>query len=268
MTKNPDMQVVTATETPADAISRYFFRLAPLGLSKHAQLRESIINAVDDGQLQFQDKLPAEKFLGDLLSISLGTTQKALGSLAAEGYLVRRHGIGTFVSHPRRSIQKTWHYRFVDPDTGKHLPVFAYLLDRSVVGDGPWAKVLGPDPQGYIRIDRRISIDQRFTCVSELYLSASLFRGMLDMPKTRLEDINLKEILESEFGYPTLQAKGAARLVQLEPRVAALMDVAPGSWGLKVNILGKTRGQQPISYQKMFVPPTECELDMDFIGSH
>ncbi len=261
------MQAKDLSRSPADAIARHFFRLAPLGLTKHAQLRESIIQAMDEGELQYQDKLPPEKMLGDLLGISLGTTQKALGSLATEGYLVRQHGIGTFISRSRRAMQKSWHYRFTDPETGEHLPVFAHLIGRSVVGDGPWAKVLGPDAQGYVRIDRCISIDERFTCFSELYLSASLFRGMLDLPAIRLEDVNLKEILETEFGYPTIEAKGGARVVRLEPRIAALMELDSGSWALKINILGKTRGLQPISYQKMFVPPTECELDMDFMGT-
>lgn len=267
MAKKPSMQTDKLADSPAEAISRYFFRLSPLGLSKHAQLRESIIHAVDDGELQYQDKLPPEKILGDMLNISLGTTQKALGTLAAEGYLVRKHGIGTFVGEPRRSVQKSWHYRFTDPASGEHLPVFAHLLGRSVVGEGPWAKALGADAQGYVRMDRSLSIDGRFKCVSELYLPCSLFSGILEMPADRLEDVNLKYIFETEFGYPTLEAKGGARLVRPEARIAALMELGPDAWVLKINILGKTRAQQPISYQKMFVPPTECELDMDFIGA-
>lgn len=267
MAKKPNMQTDKLADSPAEAISRYFFRLSPLGLSKHAQLRESIIHAVDDGELQYQDKLPPEKALGDMLSISLGTTQKALGTLAAEGYLVRKHGIGTFVGERRRTVQKSWHYRFTDPETGEHLPVFAHLLGRSIVGDGPWARELGPDAKGYVRIDRSISIDARFKCVSELYLPASLFSGILEMPADRLEDVNLKHILETEFGYPTLEAKGGARLVKPEARIAALMELPASAWVLKINILGKTRGQQAFSYQKMFVPPTECELDMDFMGA-
>ena len=56
-------------------------------------------------------------------------------------------------------------------------------------------------------------------------------------------------------------------MVRLEPRIARLMEMEEGSWALKINILSKTRGLQPLSYQKMYVPPTDCELDMDFIGS-
>jgi len=252
--------------SPAHTIARYYRRLAQPGLSKYVQLQQSIINALEDGELRFKDKLPSERELGDILSISLGTTQKALSTLATEGYVVRKHGVGTFMGQPRKSIQKSWHYRFTDPVSGELLPVFAHFLRRGIVDDGPWVKALGADPAGYVRIDRRISIDDRFNCYSEFYLGASRFRAMLDIDEDRLQDTNLKEILDTEFGYPTTEAKGAARLVQLDARLAAHMAVPEGSWALRIVILGKTRGE-PISYQKMYVPSTDCELDMDFSGS-
>lgn len=255
-----------STCSPANTIAHYYRRLAQPGLSKYVQLQQSIIHALEDGKLHYEDKLPPERELGDILSISLGTTQKALSSLATEGYVVRKHGVGTFVGHPRKSIQRSWHYRFTDPATGEHLPVFAHFLKRGIVGDGAWTQALGHDPAGYIRIDRRISIDDRFNCYSEFYLGASNFRAMLDLPQERLQDNNLKEVLDTEFGYPTTEAKGAARLVQLDSRLAKHMQLPAGSWALRIAILGKTQGQ-PISYQKMYVPSTDCELDMDFSGS-
>lgn len=250
----------------ASTISRYFHRLAPLGLTKYVQLRQSIINALDDGELQYQEKLPPERELGDMLSISLGTTQKALTGLAADGYVLRKQGIGTFAGQSRHAIKKAWHYRFTDPQTGQHLPVFARFLKRTVVGTGAWSKHLGPDPAGYIRIDRSISIDDRFSCFSELYLPASLFQSMLHISEARLHDINLKQVLETECGYSTTEAKGGARLIQLDARIASIMDLPRETWVLKINILGKANGQA-ISYQKMFVPPTNYELDMDFVSS-
>jgi len=256
-----------ASPLPAETIQRRFFRLSPLGLSKHAQLRESIIGAVDDGELRRGDKLPAEKELGRLLNISLGTTQKALGSLASAGYLVREHGVGTFVGEPRRSIQGSWHYRFTDPATGEHAPVYARLLARSIVGDGPWTDALGADERGYVRIDRRISIGDGEACLSELYLRATEFGALMALPAKRLENVNLKEIFEQEFGYPTVEAKGGARVLPLDDARADLMGVARGSWGLAINIVARSKGLRPISYQRMLVPPSSYELDMDFIRS-
>jgi len=253
--------------SPAQAIQRRYFRLAPLGLSKHARLRASIMGAVDDGELRFRDKLPPEKALGQLLNISLGTTQKALGSLASAGYLVREHGVGTFVAEPRRAIRGSWHYRFTDPATGGHVPVYTRLLSRTVVGDGPWTAALGADEQGYVRIDRRISIDDREACLSEFYLPASLFGNMMRLPARRLENVNLKEILETEFGYPTVEAKGGGRVVPLDDASAAQMGVPAGSWALDVRIVARSKGLRAVSYQRMLVPPTSFELDMDFIRS-
>jgi len=258
---------MSASPLPAETIQRRFFRLTPLGLSKHAQLRESIIGAVDDGELRLGDKLPPEKALGNLLNISLGTTQKALATLASAGYLVREHGVGTFVGQPRRSIQGSWHYRFTNPASGEHVPVYTRLLARAIVGDGPWTAVLGADERGYVRIDRRISIGDREACLSELYLQASLFGAIMELPAKRLENVNLKEIFEIEFGYPTIEAKGGARVVPLDDASADLMGVARGSWGLSINIVACSKGLRPISYQRMLVPPSDYELDMDFIRS-
>ena len=42
MAKKSNMQTDKLADSPAEAISRHFFRLSPLGLSKHAQLRESM----------------------------------------------------------------------------------------------------------------------------------------------------------------------------------------------------------------------------------
>lgn len=259
------MSAGTSQAAPAATIRKYFHRLVQPGLSKHAQLRQSVIQAVEDGELVPDEKLPPERELGVLLGISLGTTQKALSGLATDGYVIRKQGIGTFIGQPKSSIQKSWHYRFTDLETGRHLPVYAHLLGRHVVDTFTYADQLGPDPEGYIRIDRSISVDDRFRCHSELYLPASRFQPLLSLPREQLENVNLKEILEAECGYPTTEAKGGARLVQLDGRIAESMQVEKGSWALRIDILAKTL-EQPISYQKMFVPPADCNLDMDFIG--
>lgn len=255
----------TAQTAPAATIRKYFYRLIQPGLSKHAQLRQSVIQAVEDGELVPDEKLPPERELGVILGISLGTTQKALGGLATDGYIIRKQGIGTFIRQPKSSIQKTWHYRFTDLQTGHHLPVYAHLLRRSTVSTFTQAHRLGPSPGGYIRIDRSISVDDRFHCYSELYLPSARFQPLLEIDREMLENINLKELLETECGYPTTEAKGGARLVQLSERIAKSMHVETNSWALRIDILG-SMGEQPISYQKMFVPPADCNLDMDFIG--
>ncbi len=58
--------------------------------------RELILN----GQLKSGDSVPSEWELSDLYGVSRLTVRHALDDLARQGWLNRRHGVGTFVSKP------------------------------------------------------------------------------------------------------------------------------------------------------------------------
>ncbi len=73
------------------------FRVGLTALPKHAPLREATLDAVQAGELLAKAKMGGERELSESLGVSLGTTQKALGRLVDEGFLVRRHGHGTLV---------------------------------------------------------------------------------------------------------------------------------------------------------------------------
>ncbi|HZV92679.1 MAG TPA: GntR family transcriptional regulator, partial [Caldimonas sp.] len=77
-------------------------------LPKHARLREAIVGAVQAGELPAGTKMAGERELSAALGLSLGTTQKALGRLVDEGFLVRRQGHGTFVGTSRRAVAGSW----------------------------------------------------------------------------------------------------------------------------------------------------------------
>ena len=144
------------------------------GVPKHLRLREAIIAAVEAGELPLGQKMAGERELSQQLGLSLGTTQKALGRLMDEGFLVRRQGHGTFVGSMRQPVAGSWHFRFVPPERGAELPVFASLVSRqAVLADGPWSVALGADPKGYVHIRRSLDIGGRFTCASDNDAQAS-----------------------------------------------------------------------------------------------
>ena len=133
----------------APVLARFNAGLA--ALPKHARLREAIVAAVQAGELPAGSKFAGERELSESLGLSLGTTQKALGRLVEDGFLVRRQGHGTFVGRARQPVAGSWHYRFVDLDGSTELPVFATLLERKLVrAAGPWSAALGDDEKGYV----------------------------------------------------------------------------------------------------------------------
>jgi DNA-binding GntR family transcriptional regulator len=241
------------------------FQLAASDVPKHTRLRQALIEAVEAGELPVGSKVMGERQLSEALGLSLGTTQKALGRLMDEGFLVRRQGRGTFVGSMRVPIAGSWHFRFTAPEGGPELPVFASIEERRIeTGEGPWSRVLGPDPKGYVMIRRRLDIGGAFHCASRMYLQASRFGKLLRMAARRLGDTNLKAVLAQEFGAPTLHSEGLAFLRSAEAEDAALMGVESGATALQVHITGRSLGRVPITFQLMTVPQTAYALKLDF----
>ncbi len=250
---------------PASSFIVARFKTAGIVMPKHARLRHAIIGAVDAGELPVGTKIMGERELSEALGLSLGTTQKSLGRLMDEGFLVRRQGHGTFVGSIRRPIEDSWHFRFLPPGGGPALPVFATILERQLVReDGPWSAALGMDPKGFVMVRRSLDIGSKFTCTSQLYLPATRFSKILRMAEKRLEDTNLKKVLANEFSAPTLESEGMAWVTQLDAKDTSLMGIPPRTFGLEVHIIGRSFGHAPISFQRMSVPPTPYALKFDF----
>src|SRR5690606_26308268 len=75
-----------------------FARAGPAGLPLYQRLRRAISELINEDKLVEGMQLPPEKWLAAELGMSLGTVQKALATLDAEGRIKRRHGHGNFVA--------------------------------------------------------------------------------------------------------------------------------------------------------------------------
>lgn len=67
----------------------------------YIQLKKAIQAAIHNGTFQQGEKIPTETELSDRYHVSRITVRKAVEELAQEGYLTKRQGKGTFVSHPK-----------------------------------------------------------------------------------------------------------------------------------------------------------------------
>ena len=65
------------------------------------QVKEYLLNYIAQNQLKGQDQLPSETAIAKTLGVSRNTLREAYIELENEGVIIRRHGIGTFVSHSR-----------------------------------------------------------------------------------------------------------------------------------------------------------------------
>src|SRR5213083_2492228 len=76
-----------------------------LDVSKQEQTRQRVLELIDG--LDVGVAIPSERRLSSDLGVSRLTLRAAVEDLVRDGFLVRRHGSGTFVSHPKIAQQLT-----------------------------------------------------------------------------------------------------------------------------------------------------------------
>jgi len=240
--------------------------LSEAKLPKYLRLSNAILNRIESGEMRPGDKLPPEGALAGALPASLGTVQKALGHLKALGVVVRDHGRGTFVAGAPRAMSgdrmpedDLLHFRFADENHSALLPVYARVetvekMAGPVDGaDTPWARFLGND-KSFIRIGRRLNINDEFEAYSQFYLPWSRYRGLLGVPLEELNGISLRVVLSRTYNLPTLHFDQRLQCAPLPRHACRALRLAIGSPGMVWEILGRTYRRQPASYQRVYLP--------------
>ena len=263
MVMSIDPGAVDTSDLIVSALAEAFALSGSSRMPKHARLYDVITAEIDAGRLAAGVKLPGERDLGGAMGISLGTVQKALSLLVADGRIVREHGRGTFVRKGRRSMTEMWHYRFRDPASRELLPVYARVHSRDLVAaEPPWEDALGFDPAGYVRIRRIVQIGDVLRCWSEMYLASGRFARILKLPLADLASVNLKQVLATQFNAPTLAIAQTVCVRTFPPTIRQALDVPPRSVGLLLQIVATSRRGEAISFQRIYVPPSDLELEI------
>lgn len=247
-----------------NAFVKHFAETGGRGTPKYVQLREALLRTIEGGHWRPGDQLPSEQDLAESLPVSLGTVQKTLRWLADEGIVVRKHGQGTFVAGTyQKQMEGIWHFRFVDDNGKTLLPVFSRVTGRGLVKrNGPWTEFLGPDSSGYLRVTRLLNINEEFEVYSEFYLAAARFSPLLEMPLDELHGVNFKHVLSKHFNAPTFHVLQHIRCVSMPIKVCDAIGVARDTYGLRIEVFGRTYRDAPLSYQVIYVPPNGRRLEM------
>lgn len=252
-----------SVEDMARHIGEAFVRSEASRLPKHVRLYDAIVANIDVGLLAPGQKLPGERDLCTATGISLGTVQKGLSQLVTDGRVQREHGRGTFVRFGHLPLTDLWHYRFREPGSDQLLPVYARMVERAqVLGDAEVVRALGQDRSRYVRISRVISISDRFKCWSEMHLPYSRFGGLMELAQEDIESVNLKLLLASRFNAPTVATTQTVQVKTPSKEVAQHIGVKQRTSGLQLQIVGIGRGSLPITFQRIYVPSSDCEMEV------
>lgn len=93
-------------------------------MNLHTQVEQRILRQIQSGEFKPGDQIPPETELAEQLGVSRPTVRQALSQLAADGYLVRIKGKGSFVTEPKllhESTSMISSYRQESESKGLHI---------------------------------------------------------------------------------------------------------------------------------------------------
>ncbi len=229
------------------------------GTPKHVSLYAGLVQAIESGALKPGQKLPTETALAEALPLSIGTIQRALGSLVADGLVLRRRGAGTFVAHPQKLLEHPLHCRFVG-DQG-FLPVYSQLIGRKLIAaQGPWSGPLQQHGQSVLRIDRKISINREFNVLSRIYVDLLRFPLLMTCPASGLASTNIKLLLAKQYRISISHIEQALHLLTFPEPVRRTLERGAGETGLRLDLLAIETSGRVALFQELFVPNNPYRL--------
>ena len=188
------------------------------------------MEAIEVGELCSGERLPGESKMAEMLPFSSGTVQRALSHLAERGAVVRRHGLGTFVTDNLTQLNELLHFRFLSMEG-----VCCRYSRRSLTWSRRRRTVPGqvPDEEEFhIRIDRDIDVNHEFRVVSRVYCQGARFAKLLKDRAARADNVNIRALLRERFNAPTLRVVEQVGAETMPVDVTNDLDLIKGSTAL------------------------------------
>jgi DNA-binding GntR family transcriptional regulator len=190
-------------------------------------VRDGLRQAILGGEFPPGAKLPNENLLCVRFAVSRTTVREAVRGLAAEGFVVRRQGSGTFVtSRPplRNALEANFTYTEIIESVGmragqRRLALRAMLADESVAALldlGRHASV--------VRLERVRTADDRPAIYSIDYLPSTVMTPELLAPDPEQSIYQLLATL----GLPVVHGEATLTPVLADPHLARILEVKVG----------------------------------------
>jgi GntR family transcriptional regulator len=179
-------------------------------MTKQEQIRQRVRALIRD--LGVGEAIPSERRLSTELGVSRLTLRAALDELVREGYLVRRHGSGTFVSEPKIAQQLTLTSFSEDMRRRGMVPDSRTISLENVHAGPQVARGLNISPGDRVFRIRRLRLaDDEPMALETLHVPVSLVPGLT---AAQLEHASWYELVEQRYGVVI-----ASGLQTIEPTV-------------------------------------------------
>ncbi|GAB3208742.1 GntR family transcriptional regulator [Marinactinospora thermotolerans] len=196
-------------------------------IPKYSQLREILLDWIEETGLGVDDAIPSERELGALYGLSRMTVRQTIDHLVAEGKLYRVPGKGTFVARPKIEMSLALTSFTEDMRARGFTPDSQDLARRIDPASGHLARMLDIEPGSPIHhIERLRTADGEPMALERSNIPLSLVPGL---DERSLAGRSLYQLLEEEYGILLDSGEQTIEAGICDPTDARLLGLPPGS---------------------------------------
>jgi len=227
-------------------------------LPAYYRLQEALRGKIEDGHWKPGEAIPSERLITEEYKISVGTVKKALGNLVDEGYLYRVQGKGTFVGKSILRQESLRYYRLVKEFGDDMADLQVRILGIKLIkGFEPANRFLGiPADQQLFEMKRLFSSNKKPVVYAVSYIPESMFRGFGKISASRLENSTFYEVIEKEYGLPTIRNRELFGAARADTRTAVMLNIEKGEPVLTIEMLSYTYRSVPYEYRLSYCVTT------------
>ncbi|MEZ3435574.1 MAG: GntR family transcriptional regulator [Lachnospiraceae bacterium] len=146
----------------------------------YKQLSEILYRKIETGEWEYNQKIPTEPELCELYKISRQTVRLAIEDLKNKGYVCKKQGLGTFVTHPKVE-EKIFSFRFYDNEENASKQVKEILKFEIIEADGHVGEKLMLKKGSRVFLIHRLFYNDGIpTTVTDSYIPFELCPGLTE----------------------------------------------------------------------------------------
>ncbi|HET7658714.1 MAG TPA: GntR family transcriptional regulator [Bacillales bacterium] len=219
-------------------------------LPYYHQLKEIILEMIDNEELQPLDPIPPERELCETYGVSRMTVRTAVMSLVNEGILYREQGKGTFVSKPKPKHQLSELKGLTEEMEKLGHKVETRILKFEVIKKTKnLAKVLKMDDKEkfVIEMERLRMVDKVPYAIETVWLNQAKCFGLT---KKKIEGHSLYKTLREQYKLIPYYARQTVEPIILSDYESSLLELPEGSLALLFSRTTYSTDEEIIEYTK------------------
>ncbi|TDQ51968.1 GntR family transcriptional regulator [Actinorugispora endophytica] len=194
---------------------------------KYAQLRDLLLDWIEETQLSVDGAIPSERELGVRYGLSRMTVRQTIDHLVSEGKLYRVPGKGTFLARPKIEMSLRMASFTEDMRSRGFAPGAQDLARRVEAARGHVARMLDIDTGAPVHhIERLRTADGEPMAIERSNIPLSVAPGLAERS---LSGRSLYQLLEDEYGLILDSGEQTIEAGLCDPTDARLLGLPPGS---------------------------------------